>query len=113
MARPTKAFDWSKLDAILQYNATLSDCAEVMGVHIDTIERKIKNEKGCSFTEYRKQKLGKVRIMLVQKAVDMARGGNATMLIFCLKNLCGWADKNEPERGDDIPQLTINLVKPE
>lgn len=110
MARPCKPFDWSKLDAILQYNATLADAAEVMGVHIDTLERKIKKEKKCCFTEYRQQKLGKVRIMLVQKAVEMARGGNATMLIFCLKNMCGWADKQEVEHSGES---TIKIEKVE
>jgi hypothetical protein len=108
MARPKKPFDWSKLDAVLQYNATLADCAEIMGVHQDTVERKIKKEKGCCFTDYRQQKLGKVRIMLVQKAIEMARSGSPAMLIFCLKNLCGWSDRHEVEQTTES-KITIDI----
>ncbi len=95
MGRPKKEFDWPKLNAILQYSATKADCADVMEVSEDTIERRIKKEYGLTFAAYRTKKMGKVRIMLVQKAIEQAKSGNATMMIFCLKNLCGWADKQE------------------
>lgn len=99
--------DWSKLDAILQYNAELNDAAEVMGCSPDTIERRIREHHDCTFAEYRNKKLGKVRIKLVQKAIQMATSGNATMMIFCLKNLCGWADKQEVEHTGPI-QINID-----
>lgn len=95
MGRPKKEFDWSKFDAICSYNAELNDAAEIMGVHPDTIAKKLRKEYDCTFSEYRDKKLGRVRIKLVQKAIDMATSGNATMMIFCLKNLCKWSDRTE------------------
>lgn len=88
-------FDWQILDAMLQFKPKLRFCADYMGVHENTIKDRIKKEKGLTFTEYRDQKMARVKISLMQKAVRMAQDGNTTMMIFCLKNLCGWADKAE------------------
>lgn len=95
MARPKMDFDWSKLDAILQYKASLTDCAEIMGTSQSTIEKRIKKERGVNFSEYRDKKMSRTRLTLTQKAIDMAKSGNVTMMIFCLKNLCGWSDRYE------------------
>jgi len=32
---------------------------------------------------------------LQQKALQMAMGGNGTLMVFCLKNLAKWSDKQE------------------
>lgn len=102
--------DWSKLDAILQYNAQLKDASEILGCSEDTIERRIREKYDCTYAEYRDKKLGKVRIKLVQKAIDMAMMGNTAMMIFCLKNLCGWADKTEVATPDGkIFTLNYNI----
>ena len=93
--------DWSKLDAILSYNAELNDAAEIMGCSPDTIERRIREHYDCTFAEYRNKKLGKVRIKLAQKAIAMAMNGNTTMMIFCLKNLCKWKDRHDVSH--DVP----------
>jgi hypothetical protein len=95
MGRPVMEFDWSKLDAILQYKASLSDTADIMDCSEDTVENRIKEKYGITFSEYRNKKMSKIRISLVQKAINMANNGNVAILIFCLKNLCNWADKQE------------------
>jgi len=43
----------------------------------------------------------------------MAMGGNATMMIFCLKNMCGWTDspKDLQEIKEDVQKLTISFQK--
>jgi hypothetical protein len=95
--------DWEVLDAILQFGPTKGVCSDILGVSPDTIEARIKEEHGLTFTEYKDKRMGKVKIKLQQKALDMALKGHATMMIFCLKNLCGWVDKVEQSGNADRP----------
>ena len=87
--------NWDKLDALLQFKATLKFPAEYLEVSVDTIQRRIKEEKGMTFEEYASLKLNRTAVKLQQKAIEMALGGNTTMMIFALKNLAGWTDKQE------------------
>jgi hypothetical protein len=105
--RRTPPFDWEKLDAILRYKATIVDCSEMLDVSHDTVERNIKKKYDMTFTEYRDKKLTHTRLSLIQKALEQAKTGNTTMLIFCLKNLCGWSDKME--HGFEKDKQTIVL----
>lgn len=105
MGRPRKELDWSKLDAVLQYGASLKDCAAIMDCSEDTVEKRIKEKHGILFTEYRSKRMTGVKYTLIQKAIDMAKNGNVTMMIFALKNLCGWSDKQE------VDQTTISTIK--
>ena len=102
MGRPKLEFDWSKLDAVLQYGASLKDCANIMDCCADTVEKRIKKERGMRFSEYRDKRMTGVKFTLIQKAIEAAKNGNTTMLIFCLKNLCGWADKQEQDNDTQI-----------
>lgn len=87
--------NWDKLDALLQFKVPLRFVAEYLDVSQDTVQRRIKEEKGCTYEEYASSKLQRTAVKLQQKAIEQALAGNATMMIFCLKNLCGWADKTE------------------
>ena len=79
------------LDKYCQLKPTLLDVTELLNVSSDTIERYCRKH-GMTFAEYRNKKMAKTRMTLTQKALEMALNGNATMMIFSLKNLCGWAD---------------------
>jgi len=87
--------DWKLVDNLFSYGATISMVANILEVSHDIIEKRIKEEKDMGPSAYRETKLSKVRVKLIQKAIDQALTGNTTMLIFCLKNLCGWTDKKE------------------
>ena len=101
-------FDWSKLDAVLAYGAALKDCAGIMGVSDRTIERRIREKYDMKFVEYRDIKMSKTRLSLQQKAVNSAlQKDNTTMLIFCLKNMCGWTDR---ERVEDKQEKPVEIV---
>lgn len=90
-----KELDWSKLDGLLQFKPTLKVCADFLDLSPKTIENKIREKYDCTFSEYRDRQMGTVKVKLQQKAIQMALEGHATMLIFSLKNLCGWSDKVE------------------
>ena len=79
-------FSWDKLDGLLAYKSTLTMCAEILNTTDTTIKNHIKKRYDLSFTDYADRKLSKTKVRLVQKALTMADAGNATMLIFCLKN---------------------------
>lgn len=102
--RPHKEFDWKTLNALLQRGASLLACAEILECSEDTIQRHIKKDfDGITFGEYREKKLQKTIVKLIEKAVDKALGGDNTMLIWTMKNLAGWSDKQE---------TTISEMKP-
>lgn len=88
-------FSWDKLDGLLAYKSTCVMCADILEVGQTTIKEHIKLRYNMTFSEYSNTKLSRTRLKLVQKAIEQATSGNTVMLIFCLKNLLGWADKNE------------------
>jgi len=99
-----KQLDYSALDALLQFKTTKRFCADYLGVSEDTIERRLKEDHNSTFKEYHQLKMGRTAVNLQQKAIEQALKGNTTMMIFCLKNLAGWADKQE------IQQTTESVV---
>lgn len=103
-------FSWEKLDGLLAYKASLPVCEEILGVHQNTIKNHIKARFGITFTEYSDKKLSVTKIRLIQKAIKMAENGNATMMIFCLKNICHWQDKIENVNIDTTP-IKIEIVR--
>lgn len=99
-------FSWDKLDGLLAYKSSLVVCADILGTTDTTIKNHIKKRFNKTFTEYADQKLSRTKVKLVQKAIEMANSGNATMLIFCLKNINKWQDKHE-----DINAITVDTKK--
>ena len=65
------------------------DCCE------KTLKNKIREKFDLNFKEYKGTVFGTTVLKLQQKAIMMGLEGNVPMLIFCLKNLCGWSDKQE------------------
>lgn len=99
--------DWKILDTLLQFKVTLKFCAFELGVSDNTIQRRIKEEKGLTFEEYHNLKLNRTGVKLQQKAIEMAIAGDRTMLIFCLKNLSGWADKLDQEITGNLAEIKL------
>jgi len=108
MAQPRVEMDWKILDTLLQFKVTLKFCAEYLGVSVDTIQRRVKEEKLITFEEYHASKLQRTAVRLQQKAIEMALTGDRTMLIFCLKNLAGWADKQDVELDGKHISITLS-----
>ena len=110
-AHPNKILiDWNVLDALMQFKVTLSFVADYMKVSEDTIARRIREEYDLTFSEYNKLRMQRTAVKLQQKAIEMALGGNATMMIFALKNVANWQDKVEQNVNNSGP-IDIKLVK--
>jgi AraC-like DNA-binding protein len=111
IGRPEKELDWKVLDAILQYGAKLIDCAEILGLSDDTVQRKIKAEYGCTFSEYRDSKMSRTRVKLMQKQIEVALSGNVPMLIWTGKQYLGQTDKAESSMSIESTQPIVLAYK--
>ena len=89
--------NYDALDALLQFKTTKSFCADYLKVSEDTIDRRLREDKDTTFAVYHELKMGNIALKLQQKAIEMAMKGNNTMMVFCLKNLAKWSEKNEIE----------------
>lgn len=101
MARPKMKIDQHQLESLCRLNPTLKDCAAFFKCSEDTIERRAKAWGYESFADLRNQNMVHTRLMLIRTAVKKAEGGCKTMLIFCLKNLCGWHDNQKVDLSSD------------
>lgn len=108
-----KELDWATIDGVLQFNATKPQCAKILDVSEDTIDRRIKEKHKQTFQEYKETQMGLTKISLQQKAIQMALAGHATMLIFCLKNLCEWKDNPEMVQDSNIQIVVTSNKKDE
>lgn len=102
--RPEKYIDKELLEKLMQYNFSLNDTAFFFKVSSTTIGRFINTEYGLSFDEFRDQNRNVLKVKLIDKAIEKALDDdNNIMLIFALKNLCAWADKQELKLDQEKP----------
>lgn len=92
---PKTKIDDEQLQALMRLKPSIQDVAVFFKVHEDTVIKHIRRHHDMKFSEFREKYMVETRFMLVRTALKQARAGNTAMLIFCLKNLCGWADKQE------------------
>lgn len=97
MGRPAVNIEKEKLAALMRMKPTLADTAAFFECGQRTIEEFIRKNYDLTFREFREQRMVHTRLSLIRKAISKAEGGDNTMLIFCLKNLCGWRDKVEQQ----------------
>lgn len=107
IGRPKKELDWKLLDSILQFGARLIDCSEMCNMSDDSIQKRIKEEHGCTFSEYRNRKMSKMRMKLLQKQFDVAMSGNVALLIWLGKQHLDQKDKAETTL--DVSTIKIDI----
>lgn len=103
LGAPVKIINWEVVDAVLQYNAKLEDAAEIAKVSSETLANRIKEEHGCTFSEYRDRKMSKIKVSLARKQYDVAMSGDRTLLIWLGKQWLGQSEKSE------VKQVTTNI----
>lgn len=88
-----KEINWDDLRKYCEFRASKETCAYMLGLSEMTISRKIRQRYDLTFEEYREKVMSKIKVQLVNKALDMAiNKSDRTLLIFCLKNYCGFSD---------------------
>ncbi len=105
-----KVIDLEQLGALCRLKPTLADCAAFFKCSEDTIERRIRDQYKCTFSEFRDMFMVHSRFDLIRMALKKAEKSD-TILIFCLKNLCGWGDRADEKANVNVqinnqPQLS-------
>ena len=90
--RPKITFDWDLFDNLCDIQATKSEIAGVLEISEDTIERRIKEEKGISFADYYKRVSSGGKSSLRRAQMKTALSGNATMQIWLGKQFLDQKD---------------------
>jgi len=94
---------WKLLDSLIIWSAHKEYIAEELGVSADTLEKRIKEKTGLTFTAYRNKKKEKIRVNIRKAQYDEAvTKRNTSMLIWLGKNECGQADKIEEKQDNEI-----------
>ena len=109
--RPTKPIDYKRLDAMCAIHCTGEECAAILDMDYDTMNRTLKRDGHIGFTEYFKQKGANGKMSLRRKQFDHAMSGNATMLIWLGKQWLGQVDKQEEaDAGDALADSLSKLI---
>jgi len=103
MGRPTgtRNVQWGddkkrQLQGLMKLDPNRADVANILDVKVDTLDKYIKREFGMTFLQLKNVHMAGVKSKLIKIALEQAFSGlNNTMLIFCLKNVCQWTDKQQ------------------
>ena len=85
---------WDLIEAIIPF-ASEEYLAFRLGMSIETLNKRIKEEKGMTFLEYKNKKKEMVKISVMQKQFEIAMEGNPSMNIWLGKQYAGQSDKQE------------------
>lgn len=101
MPRAKTEIDLHQLKQLLKLKPTIEWVAGFFECSEKTIERYIRTEFDLTFAEFREQQFVHTRFDMIREALERSRKSD-TILIFCLKNLCGWRDKQPGEEDKKI-----------
>ena len=109
MGRPRIDIDWSEFDKLCAIQCTLMEIASWFDCSEDTIELRVKDTYGVTFTERFKQKAGKGKISLRRIQWKMAEK-NPTMALWLGKQYLNQKDRQETIFGaaDSIRKVSMS-----
>lgn len=102
MSRPKAIIDWELVDKMTMAGNGGTTISRALGIDEETLYRACKREHKMGFSEYRQQKIAIGSDRLLSKGYQMAVTGDRTMLIFYLKNRCGFTDRVTTESNINI-----------
>lgn len=107
MGRPKKVIDLKFLENLCKINCTKEEIAAVFEISPDTIENRIQQEFGVSFSVFFKRHQGEGKMSLRRMQWASARKGNVTMQIWLGKQYLGQSDKVESLPAVDVPPIRV------
>ena len=114
MGRPPIQIDWEKFDKLCFIQCTLEEIAGFFDCSVDTIERKVTDEKGCTFAEYHKVKAAGGKASLRRRLYSIAHSdtakGSVTACIWLSKQYLGMKERID-ESYDDVQPFIIETSK--
>ena len=88
----------SELKDLMSFYPSLDEVASWFNCSPDTIERRVKDEFGLTFKDFRERNVGKTRLLLKRKAIVKAlEEDNEKMLIYCLRTMTDLDDRSKTE----------------
>lgn len=102
--RPEKPIDWDIVDKLLEAGCPATEICPHLGVHPDTLYKRVVDEKGMSFTDYSARMYSKgdsnIRATQYLKATGQSISGDNTMLV--------WLGKNRLKQRENPTELTVS-----
>ena len=111
--RPTVKITDAQLRGLMRMKPSKEDCAAFFECTTRTIDNYIKRHYKLDFFTFREQNAVHTRHSLIRKCIEKALKGDGDnqTLIFALKNMCNWKDKQELEHApsESFIRLAYNL----
>lgn len=111
--RPRKEISQDTFEALCEIQCTLSEIAGVLRASEDTVERWCERTYELGFAECFKKFSAGGKTSLRRHQFELARKGNATMLIWLGKQYLGQSDKpsiDEPDEDIDPEEISKMLL---
>ena len=111
--RPKKAIDFEQLQKLCGIFCTQEECASVLKVHVETIDRNCKDAGFTGgFSEYYKIHSAAGKASLRRMQFKSAMGGNTSMLIWLGKQYLRQTDQGGESATDQpLPLINYRLEK--
>ena len=99
--RPRKEIDQNTFEGLCEIQCTLQEIAGVLRVSEDTVERWCERTYELGFADAYKKFSATGKTSLRRQQFELARKGNAAMLIWLGKQYLGQTDKPNPDESDE------------
>ena len=110
VGRPKKPIDWREAEKLCALQCSEVEVADWFGISIDTLARRLRDEKGQTFKEFFSLHRVQGKIALRRNLFKLAEK-QGHVAIFLAKNWLGMSDRQEITGPDGSPLSTKIIVE--
>tara|TARA_R110000822_G_scaffold96403_1_gene219443 strand:- start:175 stop:561 length:387 start_codon:yes stop_codon:yes gene_type:complete len=112
--RPTAVIEYDKLKSMCQILCTGEECASILGMDYDTLNKGLARDGHGGFTDYLKKHGSEGKASLRRKQFKSAvEDGNVTMQIWLGKQILDQRDKKDVAMSHDLSESSLEELKAE